>query len=61
MFLIFTLGRMDVLPVGDLGLKKGIMKLHSMSDLPSDAEMIKIAKRWRPYRNSCYLVSLEKF
>ena len=50
MFLIFTLGRMDVLPVGDLGLKKGIKKLHSMQELPTDEEMEKIAKKWRPYR-----------
>ena len=49
MFLIFTLGRMDVLPVGDLGLKKGIKKLHSMSELPTDKEMEKIANKWRPY------------
>ena len=50
MFLIFTLGRMDVLPVGDLGLKKGIKKLHSMQELPTDEEMEKIAKKWKPYR-----------
>ena len=50
MFLIFTLGRMDVLPIGDLGLKKGIKKLHSMQELPTDEEMEKIAKKWRPYR-----------
>ena len=50
MFLIFTLGRMDVLPVGDLGLKKGIKQLHSLSDLPSEKEMEKIANKWRPYR-----------
>lgn len=50
MFLIFTLGRMDVLPIGDLGLKKGIQKLHSLEEIPSDEKMIKIAERWRPYR-----------
>ena len=50
MFLIFTLGRMDVLPIGDLGLKKGIQKLHSLEELPSDEKMIKIAEKWRPYR-----------
>lgn len=50
MFLIFTLGRMDVLPVGDLGVKKGIMMLHSMSELPSEKYMIDIAEKWRPYR-----------
>ena len=50
MFLIFTLGRMDVLPVGDLGLKKGIQVLNSMQELPNEAEMIKTAEKWRPYR-----------
>ena len=50
MFLIFTLGRLDVLPVGDLGLKKGIQFLHSMETLPSEKEMEKIAEKWRPYR-----------
>ena len=50
MFLIFTLGRMDVLPIGDLGLKKGIQKLHSLNELPSDEKMLKIAEKWRPYR-----------
>ena len=50
MFLIFTLGRMDVLPVGDLGLKKGIKRLHSLPELPTDKEMEKIANKWRPYR-----------
>lgn len=50
MFLIFTLGRMDVLPVGDLGLKKGIQKLYSLNELPTDKKMFKTAEKWRPYR-----------
>ncbi len=50
MFLIFTLGRMDVLPVGDLGLRKGIQKLHSMKETPKDDKIEKIADKWRPYR-----------
>ena len=51
MFLIFSLGRQDVLPVGDLGLKKGIQKLYSLSELPEKEEMEKIAQKWRPYRS----------
>jgi DNA-3-methyladenine glycosylase II len=51
MFLIFSLGRQDVLPVGDLGLKKGIQRLYSLSELPEKEEMEKIAERWRPYRS----------
>ncbi len=50
MFLIFSLGRLDVLPVGDLGLKKGIQHLYSMPDLPEKEEIEKIAEKWRPYR-----------
>jgi DNA-3-methyladenine glycosylase II len=51
MFLIFNLGRLDVLPIGDLGLKKGIQRLYSLSELPQKEQMEKIAKRWRPYRS----------
>ena len=50
MFLIFTLGRLDILPVGDLGLRKGIQKLYSMPEIPKDEEIRKIAEKWRPYR-----------
>lgn len=50
MFLIFSLGRLDVLPVGDLGLKKGIQRLHSMPDLPEKDEIEELAEKWRPYR-----------
>lgn len=50
MFLIFSLGRLDVLPVGDLGLKKGIQRLYSMPELPEKDEIEQIAEKWRPYR-----------
>lgn len=50
MFLIFSLGRLDVLPAGDLGLKKGIQRLYSMSELPEKDEVEQIAEKWRPYR-----------
>jgi DNA-3-methyladenine glycosylase II len=39
------------LPVGDLGLKKGIQRLYSLSELPEKEEMEKIAQKWRPYRS----------
>lgn len=64
MFLIFSLGRLDVLPVGDLGLKKGVQLLYSMNELPSEKKVIQIAERWRPYRTvaTWYLwKSLQKF
>jgi DNA-3-methyladenine glycosylase II len=50
MFLIFSMGRLDVLPVGDLGLKKGIRLMYSMSELPTEDKIISIAESWRPYR-----------
>lgn len=51
MFLIFSLGRLDVLPVGDLGLKKGIQRLYSLEELPEKEQMERIAEKWKPYRS----------
>lgn len=50
MFLIFSLGRQDVLPVGDLGLRKGIQNLYHLSELPDKLEIEQIAEKWKPYR-----------
>jgi len=64
MFLIFSLGRMDVLPVGDLGLRKGVQLYKSSKELPNEAEIEKLAEKWRPYRTvaTWYLwKSLQKF
>jgi len=64
MFLIFSLGRLDVLPVGDLGLKKGIRLMYSLKELPNEKEIERIAESWRPYRTvaTWYLwKSLQKF
>ena len=64
MFLIFSLGRMDVLPVDDLGLKKGIQFLYSLNELPKPQQIEKLAEKWRPYRTvaTWYLwKSLKKF
>lgn len=49
MFLMFSLGRLDVLPVDDLGLKNAIRKHYSLNDLPEKHEMEKLAENWRPY------------
>lgn len=51
MFLIFSLGRLDVLPVGDLGLRKGIKNLYSLEELPEKEQIERIAEKWRPYRS----------
>ncbi|HUE28981.1 MAG TPA: DNA-3-methyladenine glycosylase [Solirubrobacteraceae bacterium] len=50
MFLMFHLQRPDVLPVGDLGIRRAIMNRYGLPELPSPAEMEKIAEPWRPYR-----------
>ncbi|HEU5462460.1 MAG TPA: DNA-3-methyladenine glycosylase [Nitrososphaeraceae archaeon] len=51
MFLIFSLGRQDVLPVTDLGVRKAIYKVYSLSELPKPDTMMEIAEPWRPYRS----------
>lgn len=64
MFLIFCLGRQDVLPVGDLGLRKAMQKTYSLAQLPSPESMRDIARRWKPYCSvaTWYMwKSLEKF
>ncbi|MEO9364397.1 MAG: DNA-3-methyladenine glycosylase [Nitrososphaera sp.] len=64
MFLIFCLGRPDVLPVGDLGLQRAIQKAYSLRKLPAPERIEKIARPWRPYRSvaTWYLWrSLENF
>ena len=50
MFLMFSLGRPDVLPVGDLGLQIAIKNAYRLRVLPSPAKMQKLAEPWRPYR-----------
>lgn len=49
MFLIFSLGRLDVLPVGDFGIRKAIQQQYELAELPSPAEVTEIAQPWRPY------------
>ena len=49
MFLIFALRRLDVLPTGDLGVRAAIKKAYNLPELPTPAEMEKIASAWRPY------------
>jgi len=50
MVLIFCLGRPDVLPVGDYGVRKGIRALYGLPALPRPAEMEALAEPWRPFR-----------
>jgi DNA-3-methyladenine glycosylase II len=50
MFLIFRLGRPDVLPIHDLGVKKGWSVAYGKKHMPTPKELLKFGERWRPYR-----------
>lgn len=50
MFLMFRLGRPDVLPINDLGIQKGVQLAYSLRKLPKPDRVQKIGKKWAPYR-----------
>jgi DNA-3-methyladenine glycosylase II len=50
-FLIVALDRPDVFLSGDLALRHAIQRLYGLDHLPSEAEMVEMAERWRPYRS----------
>jgi len=52
MFLIFSLGRPDVLPVDDLGVRRGMQITYGLPELPKPDEMRRTAEPWRPYRSA---------
>ena len=53
MFLIFSLGRLNVLPTGDLGIRKGVQALYGMKYLPGDTDIRKLAEKngWSGYES----------
>lgn len=51
MFMMFGLNRPDVLPVGDLGVRKGVRTYFELDELPDADEMIELAEPWRPFRS----------
>jgi DNA-3-methyladenine glycosylase II len=53
MFLIFSLGRLDVLPSGDLGVRKGTRIAYEFEELPLPGEIERLSeeRRWAPYRS----------
>ena len=51
MFLIFALNRPDILPVGDLGVRKGMRTYFGLDELPDAELMTSLAEPWRPYRS----------
>ena len=50
MFLIFALGRQDVLSVGDLGIRVGLRSFYGLDDLPTPQECRALTEGWRPHR-----------
>lgn len=53
MFLIFSLGRPDVLPIGDLGIRNGVQRLYGLPTVASADDIIAIAAKnqWHPYES----------
>lgn len=51
MLLMFQLGRPDVLPTKDLGVRKGFMLTYGLDELPAEKELMVYCERWRPYRS----------
>jgi DNA-3-methyladenine glycosylase II len=48
MYLIFSLGRLDVLSPGDLGVRKGVQLLYGLEEMPTPKELVELAKKWDP-------------
>ena len=57
MLLMFNLGRPDVFPVSDLGIKKGYQAIFRTRTLPTEKVLLNRGRRWQPWRSvaSCYL------
>jgi DNA-3-methyladenine glycosylase II len=51
MLLMFKLGRMDVLPATDFGVRKGFALTYELEDLPAPKDLLEHGERWRPYRS----------
>lgn len=55
MFLMFALRRPNVMPTGDYGIRAAIKKAYRKRKLPKPEDMLKLAKKWEPYRTlACY-------
>jgi DNA-3-methyladenine glycosylase II len=52
MLLMFTLGRLDVLPATDYGVRKGFALTFGWNDLPTPKELLEYGERWRPHRTT---------
>lgn len=59
MFLMFCMGRLNILPTGDLGIRTGMQRLYGLETLPAPDEMTSIAKKyhWAPYESAaCWYI-----
>lgn len=61
MFLIFYLKRPDVLPLGDLGIQKGVQLLYGLKNKPAPGFITRKAKAWQPYRSIACLYLWKAF
>lgn len=52
MFLIFSLGRPNVLPVDDFGVRKAVQRLYGLAELPSREQVREMGRKWEPYRTA---------
>jgi DNA-3-methyladenine glycosylase II len=61
-FLFWHLERPDILGIGDPAIKKAVMRLYNLPELPTEEQLIKIAEPWRPYRTmACHYLLRSKF
>lgn len=51
MFLLFRLGRPDILPEGDLGVQKAMQRAYRMRKLPTPKRVLTVGAKWAPYRS----------
>ncbi|XWS14565.1 hypothetical protein CRYUN_Cryun35bG0021000 [Craigia yunnanensis] len=51
MFMIFSLHRPNVLPINDIGIRKGVQLLYNLEELPKPSQMDQLCEKWRPYRS----------
>jgi DNA-3-methyladenine glycosylase II len=51
MLLMFSLGHLDILPLGDLALRKSIRLHHGISEAADIGDYLGVAENWRPYRS----------
>lgn len=55
-YLMFSLGRGDIWPAGDIALQKGVQKLHNMKERPLPEKTRKLSEKWAPYRSAASLI-----